>query len=204
MISRIVVCAFVIFCLERCFSQSCVDAQIVSAQSAVVVLANLNPNETNPQVRRCISGAINVASQFRDPIATPELVRYLTFHRDPPPEEAKGVFFQTRTEGDEFPAILALARIGEPARPQLLQVIESDSPSQESKQNAAHALALSFLQDTGADPGQSITYIRRAEPLVDTASKQKLENAIAYILTTHACKRFATQCTKAASQSPAP
>jgi hypothetical protein len=200
---RIVVFAILILGSERCVCQPCADAQIDSARSAVLILTNLSPNETDPRARHCILAAINVASQFRDPIAIPQLVRYLTFHRDPPPEEANGVFFQTRTEGDDFPAILALARIGEPARQQLLQVIESDTLSQESKQNAAHALALSFQQQTTNDPSQSILYIRRAEPLVDTASKQRLDNAITYILTTDACKRFATKCARAASQ-PSP
>lgn len=198
-------CAIFIFAGSCCLSQPCIETQMDSGNSALTVLKALSPSETDVDSRRCISAAIRVVSQTRDEFAVPELIRYLTFQRDAPPEEAKGLFIQTRIEGDEYPAILALARIGKAARPQLLKVIESDRASETERNNAAHAIVLSFRQGASDDPGQSIRYIRDAEPRVDTASKNRLEQAVAYILTTPACSlNNSTSCKKAYQETSFP
>lgn len=190
-------CAAFLFSGFHGFSQTCIETQIDSAQAAVEVLKTLKPNETDAAPRHCILVSIRVISQLKDEAAVPELIRYLTFHRDAQPEEAKGILIQTRIEGDEYPAILALARIGEPSRSRLLRVIESNQASDIERQNAAHALVLSFLHPEGDDPGRAIRYIRGAESSVNTASKRRLEEGVAYILKTPACARFAGKCEKA-------
>ena len=200
----LVACATLILCVSHCFSQPCVETQIDSTKSALAVLKALSPNETDAVSRHCISVSINVISFFKDATAVPELIRYLTFHRVVPPEEAHGAILQVPIEGYEYPAILALANIGEPARPGLLGVIESDRASEMERQNAAHALVLNFRGREGNDPGQSIRYIRAAERFVDTPSKRRLEAAIDYILKTPACSRFAPKCTNAAQESSSP
>ena len=200
----LVACATLILCVSHCFSQPCVETQIDSAKSAVAVLKSLNPNETDAAARHCISASIEAISFFKDGIGVPELIRYLTFHRIVPPEEANGIILHVPFEGYEYPAITALSRIGEPARPGLLNVIESDRASEMERQNAAHALVLSFVRDGSEDPGQGIRYIRAAERSVDTPSKRRLEEAIAYILKTPACSRFAPKCTKADQESSSP
>ena len=198
------VCATLILCVTYCFSQPCIETQIDSEKSAVAVLKAMSPNETDAVSRHCISVSINVISFFKDATAVPELIRYLTFHRIVPPEEAHGAILQVPIEGYEYPAILALANIGEPARPGLLGVLESDRASEMERQNAAHALVLNFRGREGNDPGQSIRYIRAAERSADAASKRRMEEGIAYILKTPACSRFAPKCTKADQDTSSP
>jgi hypothetical protein len=134
----------------KCLSQACDHSRINSAESAIQVLERLAPTTDDSDEKQCIKGAINVTSQLRPVNAIPQLIRYLSFIRDKEDWEVTSVLgtsvrLHPPVEGDDYPAIVALARIGEPARVALLQTIESDKSSSTELNNAAHAIELSFV-----------------------------------------------------------
>lgn len=104
-------------------------------------------------------------------------------------------------EGGDYPAIVALARIGAAARPALVRVIEANEPATLEWQNAAHAIVLSFVHEPERDPGRGILYLRNLAPSTDPRARARLEQAASYILTTEACQRRSEECDKAFHQS---
>ena len=184
-----------------CFPEQCNASKLDNEQIVLEVLSKLDPNDRDSDSRKCIQTAIEIASQLRSGIAIPQLIRYLAFRRDKYPDEGTGMLLHMPIEGDEYPAIVALARIGAGARPALLQAIESDVSSVTEKQNAAHAIGLSFMYEPDRNPGNGIAFLRDAERTADDRKKINLEQAVAFILTTRACQRYADKCDEANRRS---
>jgi len=154
---------FVITAGYACSAETCNGTSIDGESSIIAVLATHAPTDQDREARNCITEAIEFSSEVRPQGAVPQLIRYLVFHKDPPPEESQGLILHPPIEGDDYPAVLALARIGAGARPLLLQVICSESTSTLARQNAAHAIVMSFLLEPEHDPGKGILYLRQAE-----------------------------------------
>lgn len=182
-------------------SEPCSVTSIKDEATATKALDDSTPEAQDAGSRACIVRAIDLLSELRSKKAIPELIRYLSFERDRAPEENNGLFLHVPFEGYDQPAVLALARIAEPARVALLDTIKSDSAVLSLKQSAAHALALSFLYDPEQNPGKAILYLRDTERNTDNNTRAKLEQAVSYVLNTQACKRFASKCTEADRQS---
>jgi len=178
-------------------------AKINSAEDAIDVLDRLSPSDPNPDSRICIENAIATVTQFRSTQAIPELVRYLSFHRNKYPEEDSPAVIRLYVEGNEYPAIVALAHLGPAIRQPLLEAIESIASSNTIVQNAGHAIALSFGNENEKDPGKAIIFLRDAESSANDLTKQRLEQAVAFILKTPQCKRLAAKCNDADHQSTA-
>ena len=186
-------------------SQPCNLGQIPDADAAVRVLTRYAPSTKDGEERACIASAINVLSGLRSERGVPELIRHLEFRGEEPAEWGGALMrLHPYVEGEEYPAVLALARIGEPARPLLLSFIQSSHRSEIKRNNAAHALALSFTQEPGGDPGRAVLLIRRAELTAGQKERPQLESALEYILASRVCERSAPRCADAAHQKGAP
>jgi len=198
---RILPLALVVCC--RAFAQPCNEVQIDTEDAAIRTLSDRSPAASDAISRQCIASAIEVSSALRSSKAIPQLIRYLSFKKDEPPDVGNVVvLLHPPIEGEDYPAVVALARIGPPARIALLQTIESKSPAQIEFQNAAHAIALSFLHEPGHAPGEAILYLREAEPEADAKARQNLEQAVSSILKTPACARAQSGCTDSARKAP--
>jgi hypothetical protein len=112
-----------------CQSPTCHGKPLDSESTVLQILETSSPSETNSDLRQCVTGAIEYASELRSQAAIPQLIRYLSFSKDLTVLEKHGFLLHPPLEGDDYPAVLALARIGTPARPALLQVMQSDSVS---------------------------------------------------------------------------
>jgi hypothetical protein len=184
-----------------CLAQQCGKYKIDSAEAAIHLLSRMSPKDTAPSSRKCIENAIDVVSGLLSKDAIPELVRYLPFRRDTVPGEGTEFMLHPSFEDSVYPAVAGLARMGSTARPALLDAIESDSSSSEIRQNAIHALALSFMLEPDHDPGGGILYLRDAERSTRGLTKKKLERAVVYMLTTYPCRRFPAKCRVADKKS---
>jgi hypothetical protein len=134
---------------------------IATADDAANFLSRSNPTTTDPSEKQCVETAIDRLSQRHLSSDIAVLLPYLSFKREPPPDEQKGFFLHASSQYSEYPAISALAREGEPARNVLLAtIIQSDS--QEVRRNATSALLLSYQGDDSRSPADgSQNRIRR-------------------------------------------
>lgn len=183
-----------------CQSPTCHGKLLQSESDVLNILATSRPSSTNPETRECILGAINYASELHSRAAIPELIRFLSFQKESLGEKQQAFALHLPIEGEDYPAVLALGNIGAPARANLLKVIQSDSASVLERQNATHAIILSFLNEPEHDPGKGIVYLKQAAVGADPAIQSRLNQVISYALTTQACTRFAPKCTDAMKQ----
>jgi len=178
-----------------CLAQpACGSRDVENVAGAIDVLTKRSPSETDPDNRKCIEAAIAAVSQFRSAKAVPELIRYLEYRRSDKDKEPDTVLLHPYIEGHDYPAVVALSRIGAPARSLLLKVIKSRNTSVLERQNAAHAILLSFVHEPNGNPGDGIRFIREAEATTNAQSAEQMEQVIAYLLGTPACQRSAPKC----------
>jgi hypothetical protein len=189
----ILIFACVFATCASCTSQSCDVTQINDETSAINVLVSGSPSTTEQSSRKCIDGAIKALSQFRSKRAVPDLIRYLAF-KEERAKEPSTVHMHPYVEGSDFPAVVALSRVGSPARGPLLEVIESPRSSALERQNAAHAILLSFLYEPNPDPGRGIRFVRDAESGEEATSRALMEEAISFMLKTPVCEKYAHKC----------
>jgi hypothetical protein len=183
-----------------CQAPTCHGTPLLSESEVLNILASSTPSSRSPETRQCIASAIDYAGELRSKAAIPQLVRYLSFYKGSPAEKHPTFLLHPFIEGEDYPAVLALASIGVPARSVLLNVIESESASLIERQNATHAIVLSFLSGTKPDPGKAILFLRSSKTHSDTATQKRVDQMIGYALTTHACVRFAPKCADATKQ----
>jgi len=135
-------------------------SKVDTADAALNTLRTLAPSATNPNEKECIKEAISVLASLRYGKSIPELIRYLSFHTPPEWPNSDVLLLHSYVEGGNFPATVALAQMGEPARSALLTVIKSITSSTLERQNAAHAILLSFMYEERPDAGKGILYLR--------------------------------------------
>lgn len=186
----------------KCLSQACDHSRINSAESAIQVLERLAPTTDDSDEKQCIKGAIGVTSMLHSVSAIPQLIRYLSFKRDKESWESSTVKLRPTIEGNDYPALVALAGLGEQARVALVQTIESEKSSSTELNNAAHAIELSFVYEPERVPWKGILYLRSAETGASPGTQERLERAVSYILTTDSCSRFSTKCADASQSTP--
>jgi hypothetical protein len=178
--------------------QTCSTHTITTGQEALAVLRGQDPFETDPAAVQCIAGAIDMIDELKFRAAIPELVRYLPFKKPLSPAEKKGFFLHPPLEGDDYPALRALARIGEPARADVLRVIQGNQASTLVRNNAAHAIVISFAVGPELDAAKGIEFLKSAKARAGSTAGARDEGAVRYAITTEACKRIEPRCRNAA------
>ncbi len=192
---------FAIAPIAFCQSPTCPGRPLQSESDVLNILRSSTPLSRSPETRHCIAAAIDYAGELRSKAAIQQLVRYLFFQKESPTEKHPTFQWHSPIEGEDYPAVLALAEIGAPARPVLLKVIESESASLLERQNAAHAIVMSFLSGPKSNPGKGILYLRQAKRNKSPVIAIRIDQMIHYTLTTRACTRFAPKCSVAARQT---
>lgn len=184
--------------VASCGAQTCSEGPIQTESAASASLRSHNPEQGDAASGVCITEAISVLSQLRSATGIPQLIRYLQYHRPLAPGEASGFFLHPQIEGNDYPAVLALARVGPDARESLLRVVESAGTSHLERRNAAHAIVLSYLLGKDRNPAEGVAFLKAAITRSDKASQGRLKEAIESAVGTPACKRVAPKCEKAA------
>lgn len=166
--------------------------QVVSAEDAIQVLTKMSPKEIKDPDRPCVSASIHLLGELRPANTIPLLISYLSYHREQLPGEKDGFVMNTPIEGNEYPAIVALSQEGDDARIPLLVVVESEGSSQLERNNAAHAILATFLNDGGVSEG--IKYLHNAATRSTPDSKKNVGSALAYLRGVPACLRSPQAC----------
>lgn len=183
-----------------CQSPTCRGKLLQTESEALNILLSSTPSSTNPETRQCIAAAIDYSGELRSKASIPQLIRYLSFHKENPAARHPTFLLHPPIEGEDYPAVLALEQIGMPARIFLIKVVQSSSASAIERQNATHAIILSFLNEPQHDPGKGILYLRQAKVNEDPATVMRIDQMIKYALTTPVCTRFAPKCSNATRQ----
>lgn len=197
--SRIYIWSILICTLPAvCKAQTCPDAPVDTEHAAIAFLQAHEPKQNDKTSQVCIIEAIDVLSQLRSQAAVPQLVRYLQYQRPEGPGESSGFLLRPPIEGDRYPAVLALARVGASARGPLLRTIEEGTSSNLELQNAAHAIILSFLLGKEQDPAEGVAFLTAAVANTGKPSEKRLQKAIEYAVASPACRRVSPNCERAA------
>ena len=167
-------------------------ARVKTEDDAIKTLTARAPTDISKADQPCISASIDLLAELRSIRSIPLLMSYLTYPREEKPGEKEGFLLHPRIEGNDYPSVTALAHIGSEARLPLLTVVESDEGSQLEKNNAAHAILLSFLTNSGVVGG--VRYLEDAEMAIGPSGRRNLEDALKYLQTVPACIRFKDQC----------
>jgi hypothetical protein len=168
---------------------------VVTEDDAIRVLTKTDPNKISGSDKPCVSASINLLIGARSIRTIPLLISYLPYHREEEPGEKEGFLLHPPIEGNEYPAVVALSRWDDEVRIPLLVIIESDSSSQLERNNAAHAILLSFLKNSNFSGG--IQFLRTAQATIGPNGKRNLESALKYLQSVPACIRFKQECASA-------
>jgi hypothetical protein len=168
---------------------------VVTEDDAIRVLTKTDPNRIVDSDKPCVSASINLFIGLSSVRNIPLLISYLSYHREEEPGEKEGFLLHPPIEGNEYPAVIALSRGTDETRVPLLVIIESDSTLQLERNNAAHAILLSFIKNSDFNGG--IQYLRTAEATIGPSGKRNLESALKYLQTVPACIRFKQECSNA-------
>jgi len=168
---------------------------VVGEGDAMRVLTKTDPSKISDSDKPCVSASINLLGELRSVQSIPLLVSYLSYHREEEPGEKAGFLIHPPIEGNEYPAVVALSRWTDEIRVPLLIIVESDNSSQLEKNNAAHAILLSFLKNS--DFGGGIRYLQVAETTIGPSGKRNVESTLKYLQTVPACIRFKQECDSA-------
>jgi hypothetical protein len=85
--------------------EPCAGSTINNEADAIKVLQDSNHQAKDAPTRACITAAIDLVSELHSQKGVPELIRYISYERDNPPEAAKGVIFYLPFEGYDHPAV---------------------------------------------------------------------------------------------------
>lgn len=174
-------------------SGECVSVK--TEDDAMKTLMARAPADISKADQPCVSASIDLLSELRSARSIPLLISYLTYHREEQPGEKEGFLLHPRIEVDEYPSVTALAHLGSEARLPLLIIVESDAESRLKKNNAAHAILLSFRTNSGVADG--IRYFEDAGMAIGPSGRRNLEDSLKYLQTVPACIRFKDQCSTA-------
>jgi hypothetical protein len=177
--------------ISRIASGEC--ASVKTEDDALKTLTARSLTDISKGDQPCISASIDLLAELHSTLDIPLLISYLTYRREDAPGEKEGILLHPRIEGNEYPSVTALAHVGNEARLPLLIVVESDAGSQLEKNNAAHAILLSFLTNSGVAGG--IRYFEDAGMAIGPSGRRNLEDALKYLQTVPACTRYKDQCT---------
>jgi hypothetical protein len=118
---------------HQVYGQECDNLRNAASTDLVSFLAGALPDEKNAE---CVAWAISQLGTRRYDPGAATLVRFLDFHRPLNANEKLGVYLRPQGIGDVYPAVDALALIGEKALPTVLHAIEADSTSTKARENA--------------------------------------------------------------------
>ncbi len=190
----LLICVAVVSLLSSCAARA--DCRsVVTEDDAIRVLTKTDPNRIVDSDKPCVSASINLFIGLSSVRNIPLLISYLSYHREEEPGEKEGFLLHPPIEGNEYPAVVALSRGTDETRVPLLVIIESDGTLQLERNNAAHAILLSFLKNSDFNGG--IQYLRTAEATIGPSGKRNLESALKYLQTVPACIRFKQECSNA-------
>jgi hypothetical protein len=168
---------------------------VVTGDDAIRVLTKTDPNRIVDSDKPCVSASINLLIGLHSVQNIPLLISYLSYHRELEEGEAAGFTLHPPIEGNEYPAVVALSVWAEDVRVPLLVVIESNASSELERNNAAHAILLTFLKNSEFNGG--IQYLRASEAAIGPSGKRNIESALKYLQTVPACIRFKQECNNA-------
>jgi hypothetical protein len=124
----------------------------------------------------CVAWAIRKLGNEHFEPAIPTLVRLLDFRRPLTPREKRGFTMHPTGVWDLYPATSALSGIGKKALPAILQVIESESASSISKENAVFV----WMEIYKYEPAKGVALLRQEmDKAREAAVKQRLQWALA-------------------------
>ncbi len=178
----------------RTHAQTCTSLEKAPSAELVSFLSAVSPDENNAQ---CVTSAINQLGARRFEAGAAILIRYLDFHRPLTPNEKLGINSHLRSVGDIYPAVDALAQLGEKGLPIVLQAIEADATTPRARQNAV-VVWMEVYRYTDEHP-RGVALLKHEEIAAkDDATKQRLRWAVSQAITwcnpseESACKQAAT------------
>jgi hypothetical protein len=190
----LLICVAVVSLLSSCAARADCPS-VVTEDDAIRVLIKTDQNRIVDSDKPCVSASINLFIGLSSVRNIPLLISYLSYHREEELGEKEGFLLHPPLEGNEYPAVVALSRGTDETRVPLLVIIESDGTLQLERNNAAHAILLSFLKNSDFNGG--IQYLRTAEATIGPSGKRNLESALKYLQTVPACIRFKQECSNA-------
>jgi hypothetical protein len=143
------------------------------------LVSNLNKVVPDPSNAECVTWAINRLANQRYEPAVSALTRLLDFRRPPIGREKEGLYLHAQGLWEIYPAVNALALIGEAVLPTMLDVIKNDSRSATKRENAVFV----WMQVYRNDAPLGVALLKRESDRADEAAvKQRLNWAISQAL----------------------
>ncbi|HEY6273029.1 MAG TPA: hypothetical protein VIX19_13690 [Terriglobales bacterium] len=118
--------------------------ELLAGSDAPKLVQFLRDGQAGNPDPHCVEYALRRLGDERVSEATPVLASYLSFRRPETEREAMGMGGALGTIGNEFPAVLALVQIGQPALPTLLQVIETEGGDSAAHRDGIYAVIQIF------------------------------------------------------------
>lgn len=177
------------------FEGWCDSLQNAKASDLVDFLNSVQPNDQNA---RCIFVAIRKVGNEGYEQAIPALVRLLDFRRPATRLEKMGYYHHPQGPWEMYPAVDALAMIGERALPQVLSAIKAKATSPRARENAVFVV----VDQHRPEPARAIVLFRQEAARADDPSvKQRMTWAIQKALSLCG-PQDESACRQAASISP--